>query len=922
MDAAVGATGRPTARATLIGRDGELAAMRAGFAAAAAGTPTVVYVEGQGGVGKTALVDAFLDDHTDVATATVEAGEHDGDIAFGLFDQLARALGREQRGVADDGLSDVVAAGAALVDRLGALDAPPGTAAIVALEDVHWADPSSLDAIAFAWRRLVNDRILLIITTREAPPDALDRVVARRGTIRLALGGLDAADVADLAARLGKPLTPELARTIVEHTGGLPLHVRTLLDDLTATQLVSATTLSLPAPRSFTATIDERLRHAPPDVVRLVETAAVWAAPAPLGFLAKLAGVDVDHAHDAATAAAELGVLRGPAPGDKTVAFTHPLLRAAVYHGLTPAHRHELHVRAAHAAPDDRTSLRHRLAASPGADDDLAAELAAWAVSQAREGSLGLATSAFLAAHRVATPGPQADDYRLRAAELMISSGNDVGAAAILDAVDAAVRSPRRLYLAGTTAVFRGDRVAGERLLLDAWDACGPDDGEVASHTASSLGALYVNQGRAKETVEWTRRALDLATPEDAAQALATTVHAISLAVLGRYREARELVDHLPNAVDRPSRRDDDALLARGILALWRGDLEAARADLDAIVAATRERGPAHAAVMGLYYLADAELRLGLWDDALRHGELAVSLANDAGLGWTSAIAHAAAAAPLTLRGEIDAATAHVDAARAAAARLADPAATLWCAVAAARLRVARGDADAAAELEPLWSLRAAPGLDQLGIQPWLPVFVDALLLADHGPLLRDALDELERRVAEDPQPGPLAVAARARATLLSAAGDHRQAADVVTGALADIDASALPPEPFEQALLQLALGMALRRAGRRRAAVDQLRGAHKSLVALEARPWLERCERELASCGLTRTETGARLRTRLTPQELAVAHLVAKGMTNREVATELIVSVKTVEYHLGNIYPKLGVRSRGGLAAALDRLG
>jgi DNA-binding NarL/FixJ family response regulator len=273
------------------------------------------------------------------------------------------------------------------------------------------------------------------------------------------------------------------------------------------------------------------------------------------------------------------------------------------------------------------------------------------------------------------------------------------------------------------------------------------------------------------------------------------------------------------------------------------------------------------------------------------------------------------------MRGELDAANVHVDAARAAAARLADPAATLWSAVAAARLRVARGDGDAADELEPLWQLRHAPGLDQLGIQPWLSVFVDALLLGGRRDLLDEALAELERRVAADPQPGPVAVAARVRATLLSAAGDHRQAAEVVTAALAEVDASSLPPEPFEQTLLELALGMALRRAGRRRAAVDHLRDAHKSLVALEARPWLERCERELAACGLTRTDAGRPLRTRLTPQELAVARLVARGMTNREVAAELIVSVKTVEYHLGNVYPKLGVRSRGGLAAALDRL-
>jgi DNA-binding NarL/FixJ family response regulator len=905
----------------LVGRDGELAVLRDAVSTAAGGVPTVVCIEGPAGVGKTALLEAFLDAH---AGHAVGADEHDRDVSLGVVDQLLRVLDPERGGVPDDAGADVIAAGAALLDRIGGVDPPDGSPVVLGIEDVHWCDAASLDAIAFAWRRLAGDRVLLVVTTRPPgdgeppPPAAFARLVARRATVRVTLGGFDAGDVAQLAAHLGKPLTPEIAQVIVDHTGGLPLHVRTLLDHLTAAQLASATTLSLPAPRSFTATIEDRLRGASAAALALVEAAAVWATPAPLGLLAGLARIG--DAHGAATDAAALGLLRGPVPGDKTVSFAHPLLRAAVYHAMTPARRHELHVRAAEIATDDRTSLRHRLAASAGADDGLAAELASWAVSQARGGSLGMATSAFLAAGRVATPGPAADDYRLRAAELMISTGNDVGVAAVLDAVGP-TPSPRRSYVAGTMAIFAGRRAEGERLLLDAWEACGPDDREVASHTASSLGALSVNQGRATETVTWTARARELATPEDAAQALATTVHAISLAVLGRYDDAAALVAHLPAAVARPARGDDDALLARGVLALWRGDLEAARADLDAIVAATRERGPAHAAVMGLYYVADAELRLGLWDDALRHGELAVSLAEEAGLGWTAAIAHASAAAPLAMRGEFDAATVHVDAARAAAARLADPAATLWSAVAAARLRVARGDAGAVDELEPLWHLRHAPGLDQLGIQPWLSVLVDALLLGDRRNLLDDALGELERRVAGDPQPGPVAVAGRARATLLSADGDHRRAVDVLTETAATIAASPLPPEPFEQALLELALGMALRRAGRRRVAVDRLRDAHKSLIALEARPWLDRCERELAACGFARTDTGRPLRTRLTPQELAVAHLVAQGMTNREVAAELIVSVKTVEYHLGNVYPKLGVRSRGGLAAALDRL-
>ncbi|MCZ4516627.1 helix-turn-helix transcriptional regulator, partial [Streptomyces sp. ActVer] len=129
---------------------------------------------------------------------------------------------------------------------------------------------------------------------------------------------------------------------------------------------------------------------------------------------------------------------------------------------------------------------------------------------------------------------------------------------------------------------------------------------------------------------------------------------------------------------------------------------------------------------------------------------------------------------------------------------------------------------------------------------------------------------------------------------------------------------------PFDRALLHLAYGGFLRRAGRRTRAGEQLRTARDLLVRLDAPPDLGRCERELAACGLGPAGSAAERepRTRgaalLTPQELAVARLVASGLTNRQVARELVISVKTVEYHLGRIFPKLGVDSRTRLTAML----
>jgi DNA-binding CsgD family transcriptional regulator len=122
---------------------------------------------------------------------------------------------------------------------------------------------------------------------------------------------------------------------------------------------------------------------------------------------------------------------------------------------------------------------------------------------------------------------------------------------------------------------------------------------------------------------------------------------------------------------------------------------------------------------------------------------------------------------------------------------------------------------------------------------------------------------------------------------------------------------------PYEEALILYAHGQFLRRNGRRRAAAEELGRARELLAALEARPALERCERELASCGLTPAKrTAGSPRPDLTPQEEAVARLVATGKTNREVGGELLLSVKTVEMHLTRIYAKLGVSSRSQLAA------
>ena len=150
-----------------------------------------------------------------------------------------------------------------------------------------------------------------------------------------------------------------------------------------------------------------------------------------------------------------------------------------------------------------------------------------------------------------------------------------------------------------------------------------------------------------------------------------------------------------------------------------------------------------------------------------------------------------------------------------------------------------------------------------------------------------------------------------ARGRLLGATGDLPAARRAFDEALALLDGL---PLRYDVARVNFAYGQTLRRAGKRREADAVIGTARDIYLSLGAQTYVQRCERELKAGGLHARL--AREHSELTPQEEAVTTLVSKGLSNREVAAELYVSPKTVQYHLTRIYAKLGVRSRAELAA------
>ncbi|TKK80750.1 helix-turn-helix transcriptional regulator, partial [Herbidospora galbida] len=242
------------------------------------------------------------------------------------------------------------------------------------------------------------------------------------------------------------------------------------------------------------------------------------------------------------------------------------------------------------------------------------------------------------------------------------------------------------------------------------------------------------------------------------------------------------------------------------------------------------------------------------------------------------------------------------------AAALGDPSNAAYAAVARASVTDAAG---AVRALAPLHRTGHRDGVDEPGLVGWREAYVEALVRTRELETAGVVLADLERLAEARDRASALVAAGRARGMLMAEMGRRVEAEAAFEGALIQAKRAA---QPYETALTHLEFGAFLRRGAARRQAASHLRAARDLLAPLGAAPALARCRRELAACGAADQVRPAGPRA-LTPQEHAVARLVAAGLTNRQVARELVLSVKTVEYHLGHVFVKLDIGSRAQLA-------
>ena len=910
-----------------VGRTGELAVLDAEMQAVRGGRPRVVLVEGEAGIGKSSLISRFVSEQRDVCLLRAAGDEAEMLLAWGVVDQLLAAAGQAlvkgspRAGMARRKDADPLAVGAQLVEAIGDLQGGD-RGVVVVVDDLHWSDQPSAQALLFALRRMQADRVLGLVSARPHELSRLGEAWSRfaggddRAT-RLRLDGLKAQELVAMARTLGVgDLSGRAVTQLLDHTGGNSLHCRALLEELGPGGLARVGG-DLPAPRALAAVVLARLRALSGPARGLVTAAAVLGRRCPLAVAATLAGLaDPLTALDEAVATGLVTEERAASAAD--IAFAHPLVHAAVRDSLGPAERHRLHRVAATLVPA-AAALTHRVAAAVGPDDSLAGDLEKAAREAAHEG-LAAQAAAWLAQASAASTARSDQERLLLDAVAELLGGADVpGALALWPAVAQFGSSARRSALLGHLDLLCGRGAVTEAHLLEAWRAHNPDtEPMVGAAAATSLSAYLSTAGRLEEAVTWGERAVEASGEDLTARLQALMPVALTLTLAGRGPEGLARLDALPAVAADVPLEHTGALVIRGRCRTITDDPVGAMTDLSVSLARLRAGVSLRYPGQCLTFLSATEYGLGAWDDALTHSELAVSLAHDNDRAWALAFAHAYAAIVPAARGDWQVAAAHVEASRAAASGAGM--AVTHAAWAGAELALARGDLQGV--LSATSAVRAL-GRDEVfglpGWADWRPLEVAALIGLGRLDDAEAALQELLAAVPAFGLASASMTAARLRGNLAVAQGDLAGAG--VSFASAWQLAQGLPL-PFQLALLERDDGRRLRRVGDRQGAAVHFRQARDRLVALGAQPYVAACERELQACGAEIQPEQQPASWNLTASELAVARLVCTGRSNREVAAELYVTVKAVEFHLGHVFDKVGIRSRSALPSLLGAPG
>jgi DNA-binding CsgD family transcriptional regulator len=907
----------------LRGRRDECQALDRLLTDAAVGHSRVVILRGDAGVGKSALLHYLSTRAADWQVATAVGVESEMELAYaGLHQLCAPMLDRLDRlpGPQRDALATVFGrsegpapdrflVGLAVLALFAELAEQQPLLCII--DDAQWLDDASAQIIGFVARRLLAERVVLVCAARTGMGDD-----ALAGLAELPVRGLGISDArALLLEHVHGPLDAAVCDQIVVESHGNPLALLELPRTWNPADLAGGFGLSgsQPVASKIEQSYATRLRLLGAETQLLVLAAAAepLGDPVLLHRAAELLGLELA----AAAPAVDAGLLK---IGGR-VEFAHPLVRSAAYRAgsaedCSRVHRALGEATDAERDPDRRAWHRARAALEPG--EEVAAELERSASRAQARGGLA-AAAAFLQRAVALTANPvRRAERALAAGQATLHAGAFDAARGLVAVADAGAadefQRARVDMVRGHVAFASGHGSDAPPLLLEAARRLEPFDLDLARETYLDAWGAALFAGRlatAADIMEVSRRARAARPPTrplrpaelllDALATLVTEGRAIAEPRLRRAAEAFATGDGAPeenfrwgwlttvpsnvlwddetwNAINvRQLRRAREVgalvrlpidLTAHAILVAWRGDFAAAAsaiAEADGVTEATRTRLAPFGAML-LAALRGDEAAARSLIDATVDG----STAGGQGIGvqfarWTGAILFNGLA--------------RYDDALAAAQQATDDGFNLF-------------------------------------LSPWaLPELIEASVRSHQPELGRRALERLAEATTAAGSDWALGIEARCRALL----ADGAPADALYREAIDRLGRTQLRPELARAHLLY---GEWLRRAGRRVDARGELRSAHDMLAAIGMQAFCERARRELGATGEKVRRRSAETRDELTPQEEQIARLARDGLSNSEIGAQLYISARTVEWHLGKVFAKLGITARSGLRTALPR--
>jgi len=896
----------------LRGRRAEREALDRVFAAVRTGRSQVLVLHGDPGIGKTALLEYAVEQATDFRIARASGVESEMELPYAALHQLCLPiLDRLERlprpqgdalatafGLAAGGVPQRFLVGLATLSLLS--DVAEERPLLCVVDDGHWLDRASSQALAFVARRLGQESVALLVAVRQNLDHDFD------GLPSLAVEGLSTSDARELlSATIPGSVDGQVLDRIVAEAEGNPLALVDWPQGMSLDTLAGgfAFSAALPVSRRIEELYRHQLELLPVDTRMLL----LIAAAEPLGDPALLwrAATSLGLTPDVAAPAESAGLI---AIGAR-VRFRHPLVRGTVYRSAMPDHRRRVHRALGDATdpavdPDRRAWHRSQAAVAP--DETVASELEESAVRARERGGLA-AAAAFLERATTLTPDPDRRATRaLVAARAKQLAGASEAAIQLLETADSRPLSDLHRAEVGrlraeVASLNRGRDAA--RLLLHAAEGLAPVDAQLARATYLQAFAAAMFAGRLATGAGLAEVAAGLRSapaPTDAPRPIDLLVDGFATLLTEGWATGAKKLQRALRVPGAPNDRVWLRFAWAAASVVW--DEEAAYTLSMRHIELARAAGAMAELPVALNNLARLLAHDGRFDDAAAAVDEADSVADMIRgprimyfkmnlFAW---------------RGDADTMTALIAAGTKDAVARGEGMVITVSEYSIAVLQNGLGNYEAAAD-----AAQRASEYEELLTQWVLPELVEAAARCGRRTIALAAAQRLSDQTQACGTELALGMGARARALV----SDGRAANDLYEEAIQRLGRCRAAAHLARAHLLY---GEWLRRERRRLEAREHLRTAHEMLANMGARAFADRAERELAATGEHARKRTVETTEDLTVQERQVALLARDGHSNPEIGARLFISPRTVEYHLHKVFAKTGISSRGQLDRVL----